>query len=152
MIWMPHATVAVICEKKGEFLLVEETSEGQTVINQPAGHIEEHERIIDAVHRETLEETGWTIHVENFLGIYTYRAPSNRQTYYRFCFIAEALEQVSEQYDTGIIGPRWLDYERLTKDSERLRSPLVLRCIDDYLAGKRYPLSVIDDFAATQLA
>ena len=96
MTWKPHATVAVVVEDdQGRFLLVEEVSSGKVVFNQPAGHIEENEAILDAVRRETLEETGWEIDPVHFLGIYTYKAPANGVTYYRFCYVARAGAKVS---------------------------------------------------------
>lgn len=144
MIWTPHATVAVIVEDdQGRFLLVEEISHGQVVFNQPAGHVEEGEKIIDAALRETLEETGWTVEPEHFLGIYTYKAPANGVTYYRFCFSARALSRVSQELDDGIIAAHWLTPNEIIQQSDKLRSPLVMQCIDDYRNGRRFPLDVI---------
>ncbi|NMT63941.1 NUDIX hydrolase [Marinobacter orientalis] len=144
MTWTPHATVAVIVEDdQGRFLLVEEFSHGQVVFNQPAGHVEEGEKIIDAVLRETLEETGWTVEPQHFLGIYTYKAPANGVTYYRFCFSAKALDRVTQQLDDGIIAAHWLTPDEIRQRSEKLRSPLVMQCIDDYRNGRRFPLDVI---------
>lgn len=144
MTWTPHATVAVIVEDaQGRFLLVEEVSHGQVVFNQPAGHVEEGERIIDALLRETLEETGWQVEPEYFLGVYTYKAPANGVTYYRFCFSARALARVSRELDDGIIAAHWLTPEEIRQQSDKLRSPLVMQCIDDYRNGRRFPLDVI---------
>jgi len=146
MTWTPHATVAVIVEDhEGRFLVVEELSGGRVVCNQPAGHVEEDEAILDAVKRETLEETGWAVEPEHFLGVYTYKAPANGVTYYRFCYSARALERVSEELDTGIIAAHWLMLEDLRKLKDQLRSPLVLECIEDYRNGRRYPLDVVVD-------
>lgn len=146
MTWTPHATVAVIVEdQEGRFLVVEETSGGRVVFNQPAGHVEEDEAILDAVKRETLEETGWVVEPEHFLGVYTYKAPANGVTYYRFCYSAKALEKVSEELDTGIIAAHWLLLEDIRGLKDQLRSPLVLECIEDYRNGRRYPLDVIVD-------
>lgn len=144
MTWKPHATVAVIVEDdQGRFLLVEEISHGQVVFNQPAGHVEEGERIIDAALRETLEETGWEVEPQHFLGIYTYKAPANGVTYYRFCFSARALKRVTRELDDGIIAAHWLTPEEIRQHAEKLRSPLVMRCIEDYRNGRRFPLGVI---------
>ncbi|MEQ5833435.1 NUDIX hydrolase [Marinobacter sp. NFXS9] len=148
MTWKPHATVAVITEKDGRFLMVEERSNGRIVFNQPAGHVEEHETILDAARREALEETGWAVEPRHFLGLYTYLAPANGRTYYRMCFVAEALQHETEQLDDDIIAAHWLTYDELRERQESLRSPLVLRCVEDYLAGRRFPLSVIVDPAA----
>ncbi len=144
MTWTPHATVAVIVEDdQGRFLLVEEISHGQVVFNQPAGHVEEGEKIIDAALRETLEETGWEVEPEHFLGIYTYKAPANGVTYYRFCFSARALARVTRELDDGIIAAHWLTPEELLQPSDKPRSPLVMQCIDAYRNGRRYPQDVI---------
>lgn len=144
MIWTPHATVAVIVEdEQGRFLLVEEHSDGKVVYNQPAGHIEAGETILDAARREALEETGWDVELQDFLGLYTYLAPSNGVTYYRLCFSARAIQKVTDQLDDGIIAAHWLSLDDLRQESAKLRSPLVLQCIEDYRNGRRFPLEVI---------
>jgi 8-oxo-dGTP pyrophosphatase MutT (NUDIX family) len=146
MTWTPHATVAVIVEDQaGRFLMVEEFSGGRVVFNQPAGHVEEDEAILDAVRREALEETGWDIEPMHFLGIYTYKAPANGVTYYRFCYVARGLRRVTDQLDDGIIAAHWLSLEEIRGLGEKLRSPLVLRCIEDYRNGRQYPLEVVVD-------
>eukprot|EP00163_Fabomonas_tropica_P007863 TRINITY_DN17504_c0_g1_i1.p1 TRINITY_DN17504_c0_g1~~TRINITY_DN17504_c0_g1_i1.p1 ORF type:complete len:150 (-),score=20.53 TRINITY_DN17504_c0_g1_i1:123-572(-) len=146
MTWTPHATVAVIVEdQEGRFLVVEEFSGGQVVFNQPAGHIEEDEPILDAVRRETLEETGWEVEPVHFLGMYTYKAPANGVTYFRFCYAAKALRQISQELDTGIIAAHWLSIDDIRALGDKLRSPLVLECIEDYRNGRRFPLEVIVD-------
>ncbi|MGC8119208.1 NUDIX hydrolase [Marinobacter sp. VGCF2001] len=146
MTWKPHATVAVVVEDhQGRFLLVEELSSGKVVFNQPAGHIEENEAILDAVKRETLEETGWEVEPTYLLGIYTYKAPSNGVTYYRFCYAARALHQATDQLDDGIIAPHWLTPAEIKRLGDKLRSPLVLQCIEDYRNGRKFPLDVIVD-------
>jgi len=144
MTWTPHATVAAIVEDhEGRFLLVEERSAGRIVFNQPAGHIEEDESPLDALRRETLEETGWQVEPQHFLGVYTYKAPANGVTYFRFCYAARAVRRVTDQLDTGIIAAHWLPLEEIWKLGDRLRSPLVLECIEDYRNGRRYPLDVV---------
>lgn len=146
MTWTPHATVAVIVEDDdGRFLLVEEVSSGLVVFNQPAGHIEEDEAILDAVRRETLEETGWQVEPTHFLGLYTYKAPANGETYYRFCYSARTVKKVSERLDDGIIAAHWLTVDEVGRLGEKLRSPLVLKCIEDYRNGRRFPLDVVVD-------
>lgn len=146
MTWTPHATVAVIVEDdQGRFLLVEEVSSGLVVFNQPAGHIEEDEAILDAVRRETLEETGWQVEPVHFLGLYTYKAPANGVTYYRFCYSARAVKKITDQLDDGIIAAHWLTPDEIANLGGQLRSPLVLRCIEDYRNGRRFPLDVIVD-------
>ncbi|MBW7470164.1 NUDIX hydrolase [Marinobacter sp. M216] len=146
MTWTPHATVAVIVQDpQGRYLVVEELSGGHVVFNQPAGHVEENEAILDAVRRETLEETGWRVEPEHFLGVYTYKAPANGVTYYRFCYSARPLEHVTDELDTGIIAAHWMDLEDIRQLGSQLRSPLVLTCIEDYRNGRRYPLDVVVD-------
>jgi 8-oxo-dGTP pyrophosphatase MutT (NUDIX family) len=144
MTWTPHATVAVVVEDDlGRFLMVEEHSNGQIVFNQPAGHVEAGERIIDAALREALEETGWEVRPDYFLGLYTYLAPVNGVTYYRFCFIATALSRATDRLDEDIIAAHWLTVAELKDREQQLRSPLVLQCIEDYRNGRRFPLDVI---------
>ncbi|WBU42936.1 MULTISPECIES: NUDIX hydrolase [Marinobacter] len=146
MTWKPHATVAVVVEnEQGQFLLVEEVSNGKVVFNQPAGHIEENEAVLDAVRRETLEETGWEVEPQFFLGVYTYKALANGVTYHRFCYAARATKQVTTELDTGIIQPHWLSIEEIRGLGDKLRSPLVLRCIEDYRNGRQFPLDVVVD-------
>ncbi|KZY85705.1 NUDIX hydrolase, partial [Oleiphilus sp. HI0078] len=132
MTWTPHATVATLVERDGKLLLVEERSHGKTVFNQPAGHIEQGESIQEAAIRETLEETGWRVKLTGFIGLYTYTAPQNGVCYYRFCFAAEALEKESDKLDKDIIAAHWLSMDEIRALEDKLRSPLVLKCFDDY--------------------
>jgi len=144
MTWTPHATVAVIVEDdEGRFLTVEEHSHGQIVFNQPAGHVEEHERIFDAALRETQEETGWKVQLNHFIGLYTYTAPANGVTYYRLCFSASAISRVTDQLDNDIIAAHWFTLDELKHRQDQLRSPLVLKCVEDYRNGRLFPLDII---------
>ena len=144
MRFTPHVTVATIVEDKGRFLLVEELADGREVLNQPAGHLEADESLTQAALRETLEETGWEVELTAVTGIYLYTAPSNGITYQRVCFAARPIRHRDElPLDDGIIGPRWLTRAELTEQPQRWRSELVMRCIDDYLAGSRHSLSLI---------
>ena len=146
MRFTPHVTVATVVEDQGRFLLVEELAGGQAVFNQPAGHLEADESLIEAALRETLEETGWQVELTAVTGIYLYTAPSNGVTYQRVCFAAKPLRYLPDSpLDEGIIGPQWLTRDELAAQPERWRSELVLRCIDDYLAGERHSLSLIRD-------
>lgn len=147
MSWTPHATVAVIVETDGQFLMVEEGRENARVFNQPAGHVEENESLLDAARREALEETGWRVEPTDFLGLYTWKAPANGVTYYRFCFVARAIEQVTTELDSDIVAAHWLSYEALQARADALRSPLVMRCIDDYRQGRRWPLEIIRELS-----
>lgn len=141
--WTPHSTVATVVEQDGKFLMIEEISSGQRVINQPAGHIESGETILDAARRETMEEAGWSVTPTELVGLYVYTAPSNGVTYHRYCFAATADQHHPDSpLDTGIIGPRWMTLEEL-RQCPNLRSSMVLSCVEDYLTGRRYPLNVI---------
>jgi len=142
----PHITVATLVEKDGRFLMVEEWSNGLLVFNQPAGHVEEGESLAEAALRETIEESGWQVELSGFLGSYVLTIPDKTRVYYRFCFIAEARQQVTQQLDSDIIAAHWLSHEELLARAGQMRSPLVLQCIEDYRAGKRYPLDIIKEF------
>ncbi|MFR0690752.1 NUDIX hydrolase [Enterobacterales bacterium AE_CKDN230030158-1A_HGKHYDSX7] len=147
MRWLAHVTVATLIEDQGRFLLVEELSaDKKQVFNQPAGHLEANETLLEAAMRETLEETGWDVELTAVTGIYLYTAPSNGVTYQRVCFAARPLRHHPERtLDDGILGTRWMTREELAAQPDRWRSHLVLRCIDDYLAGERFPLTLIRD-------
>lgn len=139
----PHITVASVIENAGRFLFVKEHAEKRIVLNQPAGHLEMDESLIQAAIRETLEETGWDIEITHVLGIYLYKAPSNQVTYQRVCFAGRALQQrENHTLDKGIIGPVWLTRDELLAQRERWRSPMVLRSLDDYLSGVRFSLDL----------
>ncbi|MDD2815028.1 MAG: NUDIX hydrolase [Thiotrichaceae bacterium] len=146
MLWTPHVTVAAIAEQDGRFLLIEEVGESAgLVFNQPAGHWDEGESLLHAVARETLEETGWQFTPEFIVGIYHYRNPYSNGTYLRICFAGKAHDHdPNRQLDTGILRALWLSREELS-EKDNLRSPMVLRCVDDYLAGIRYPLTLLTD-------
>jgi ADP-ribose pyrophosphatase YjhB (NUDIX family) len=144
MSWAPHVTVATIVERENRFLLVYEEADGKKVYNQPAGHLDPNESLQTAAVRETLEETGWSVRLTELLGINLYVAPSNGITYFRTTFIAEAISQdTSRKLDTGIIEAVWLTYDEIVTRKDQLRSPMTLQVIDDYRAGKRFPLNVI---------
>ena len=144
--WTPHVTVATVVEKDGRFLFVEEHSEGvtNTVFNQPAGHVESGETLIQAAIRETLEETGHTVEIDALLGIYTYTPPMfPDRTYYRFCFLAQSVNvDLNATLDTGIVRAVWMNLDEL-QETARARSPLVTKAIQDALSGQRFPLSLI---------
>lgn len=144
MNWHAHVTVATVIEKDGRFLLVEERQRGRLVLNQPAGHLEPGESLVEAAIRETLEETGWTVEIQGLVGIGLYTAPSNGVTYYRTTFFGRPLSHDPERpLDTGIERALWLTPAEMQAETERLRSPMVAKAVELYLAGQRYPLSLI---------
>ena len=147
MIWTPRTTVASVIERDGLFLMVEEhTRQGPVVINQPAGHLEEYEGLVAAVIRETREETAWNFVPDRLVGIYRWRVPANGLTYIRYCFSGGCDGHDPDQpLDDGIIATHWMSLDTLRKALPRLRSPMVIRCIEDSLSGAGAPLSLIVD-------
>lgn len=142
--YQPHITVATMVERDGRLLFVRERIDGREVLNQPAGHVEAGERLEQAAFRETLEETAWTVSVTGFLGLYVFQPRRDAGVFYRCCFIAEPLGHDPDQrLDDGILEALWLPPNELHKQSSRLRSPLVARCVEDYLSGRRLPLDSI---------
>lgn len=149
MIWKPNVVVAAIVERDGKFLLVEEEDDGQVVLNQPAGHLDEGETLIHAVIRETLEETAWHIEPTALLGVYRWLHPNKQTTYLRFAFIARALrEEAGRTLDHGCLRALWLTPDEIRAERTRHRSPQVERCLDDYLAGTCYPLDLLKEYGA----
>ncbi|MBI3547040.1 MAG: NUDIX hydrolase [Gammaproteobacteria bacterium] len=153
MIWKPNVVVAAMVEHEGKFLLVEEQADGQLVLNQPAGHLDEGESLLTAVARETLEETAWHFTPEMLLGVYRWPHPTKSITYLRFAFIGRVTRHEPERsLDHGIVRCVWLTPEEIRAQRSRHRSPQVERCLNDYLAGQRYPLEVIQDLANINLS
>jgi 8-oxo-dGTP pyrophosphatase MutT (NUDIX family) len=151
-IWKPSVTVAAIIERDGLFLLVEEeTSEGLR-LNQPAGHLDPHESLEQAVIRETLEETAHEFRPTALVGMYMSRYQSARTgedvTYLRFTFCGEIGARHERALDHGIVRTLWLSRDEIAACRERHRSPLILLCIDEYLAGRRAPLSLLHTHAS----
>jgi 8-oxo-dGTP pyrophosphatase MutT (NUDIX family) len=140
----PDVTVAAVTEDEGRFLVVEERINHQLVLNQPAGHVERGETLIEAVVREAREETAWHFEPRALLGAYLWRNPSNGRTTLRFAFSGTVSDHKPNQpLDTGIVTTHWLTRAELLDREMRLRSPLVLRCVDDYLRGLRQPLDSV---------
>ena len=153
MKWHPDLTVAAIVERDGRFLLVEERINGARVLNQPAGHGEDGEALLAAVCRETREETAWVFTPEWLLGVYFWRNPRTRRTTVRFAFAGGVDgHDATQALDTPVIGTHWLTASEIRAQEARLRSPLVLRCIDDYLAGRRHALDAINEVAQAATA
>jgi ADP-ribose pyrophosphatase YjhB (NUDIX family) len=146
MVWKPNVTVAAVVERDGRFLLVEEDTERGRLFNQPAGHLDEGESLIHAVARETLEETAHRFEPTELLGVYQYRSGADQVTYLRFAFTGIITgHETGRALDTGIVRAVWLAPEEIRAAVARHRSPLVMLCVDDYLAGKRHPLSVLHE-------
>ena len=148
-IWKPSVTVAAVVERDGRFLLVEEHTDEGLRINQPAGHLDPGESLPQAVSREALEETAHPFAPKALLGVYLWRtpAPAGATTYLRFAFTGELGEQIAGQpLDHGIVRTLWLSPQELAARSGQWRSPLVGRCVEDYLAGRRFPLELLTAF------
>ena len=140
----PDVTVAAIIERDGRFLVVQERAARCIVLNQPAGHLEEGESLLQAVVRETLEETGYPFLPQALTGLYLWRSSADR-AFLRVAFSGSVGDRVNgTPLDRAIIRTAWISREQLSKREAELRSPLVLRCIDDYLRGARYPLGLLN--------
>ncbi|WP_191002168.1 MULTISPECIES: NUDIX hydrolase [Cupriavidus] len=146
--WNASVTVAAVIERGGRFLLVEEETPAGLRLNQPAGHLEAGESLINAVIRETLEETAHTFEPRALVGCYMSRGLSSRDqgdtTYIRFAFTGDLGSLDSgRQLDTGIVRTVWMSIEELRACRDRHRTPLLLACVEDYVAGKRFALDVL---------
>lgn len=142
--WTHHLTVAAVAERGGRFLLVEERVRDAAVINQPAGHVEGDETLLAACAREVLEETAWEFAPEALLGVYRHRPEGRAHLYLRFAFCGRLARRRDRPLDDAILRALWLSRDELAAlDPARLRSPMVLDCIDDYCAGVRHPLSLL---------
>ncbi|HJV75898.1 MAG TPA: NUDIX hydrolase [Noviherbaspirillum sp.] len=146
-VWKPSVTVAAIIERDGQFLLVEEETSDGIRFNQPAGHLDPNESLLEAVTRETLEEAAHDFSPTSLVGMYMSRYISSRTgqevTYLRFAFSGDLGAAHDRPLDYGILRTVWMTRDELLECQEKHRSPLVLRCVDDYLGGKRAPLSLI---------
>ena len=144
MRWNPDVTVAAVVMRDGRYLVVEERIAGRLVINQPAGHLEDGETLVEAVIREAREETAWHFTPQALIGTYLWRNPLNGRSFLRFAFCGDVDDHRPQQpLDQGIVRSLWLTQAELASQPARLRSPLVMRCIDDYLFGKRQPLDSV---------
>jgi len=148
MIWKPHVTVAAVLERDGKFLLVEEHTDDGIRFNQPAGHLECDESLSDAVIREVLEESAYHFVPTSLVGIYNWRNVAKDITYLRFVFAGEITgHEPARALDDGIIAARWLALGDIRALAAQHRSPMILRCIEDWQAGKRYPLDLVTHYA-----
>ena len=147
MVWKPHVTVAAVIEQDNRFLLVEEETPRGLQFNQPAGHFEENEDLIAAVKREVYEETAWHFEPEQLISIQLWRRNPDFPTFLRVCFSGRCHNHnPDKQLDDGIVATHWLTRDEIAAQQHRLRSPLVLISVDEYLSGHRYPLSLIQSF------
>jgi ADP-ribose pyrophosphatase YjhB (NUDIX family) len=145
MIWTPHVTVAAVIERGGRFLFIEEEDEGVPVFNQPAGHWEPGETLVEASIREALEESACRFVPRHLVGIYGWKHQAADITYLRFAFCGD-IEGFDEgrTLDKGILRAVWMSADELRAQGDRLRSPLVTRCVEDYVAGRRFPLNMVE--------
>lgn len=144
MVWKPNVTVAAVIERDGRFLLVEEETDDGIRFNQPAGHLECNESLIAAAIREVREETRYDFTPTYLVGIYQWRHPEKDLTYLRFAFGGDLVgHDPARELDAGILAPRWLTPDEIRATAARHRSPLIVQCMEDALAGQRFPLTLI---------
>jgi 8-oxo-dGTP pyrophosphatase MutT (NUDIX family) len=149
--WLPHVTVAAIVERDGRFLVVEEHTANGLRLNQPAGHLEAGETLLQAVIRETLEETAHPFAPEALVGMYMthFERPGSEGvtagvTYLRFTYCGTSgAPDAARVLDPDIVRTLWMSADELRACPERHRTPLVMQCVDDYLAGRRFPLDFV---------
>ena len=146
--WQPDVTVACVVVRDGRLLLVEEQVRGRLVLNQPAGHLEPDESLLEAARRETLEESGWHVEPIAFIGAYQWKSPDEADDpgrhYLRMAFAAQPLRhEPGRALDEGIVQALWLSPAELKAEAGRHRSPLVWRVVEDFLAGSRHPLDAV---------
>ena len=139
----PNLTVATVVFNEDKFLMVREKSDGKLVYNQPAGHVEPEESITAAAIRETLEETAWEVRIQGYLGVYQHTSTDNGISYVRHCFIAEpVVHRNALALDPDIESALWLTRAELENLQEEMRSPMVLRAIEDFNQGISFPLTL----------
>jgi 8-oxo-dGTP pyrophosphatase MutT (NUDIX family) len=147
-VWKPNVTVAALMEHRGRFLMVEEETSAGLMLNQPAGHLEESESLVDACAREAMEETAHPFVPRALVGVYQWRRPDGEVTYLRFAFAGDSGEQIAGRaLDDGIVRAFWMTPDEIERSRARHRSPLVLACVQDWLAGVRMPLAIMRHFS-----
>jgi 8-oxo-dGTP pyrophosphatase MutT (NUDIX family) len=147
-IWKPNVTVAALMEYRGRFLMVEEETSNGLMLNQPAGHLEEGESLVEACAREAMEETAHHFVPQALVGVYQWRRPDGEVTYLRFAFSGDSGEQIAGRaLDHGIVRALWMTPGEIEASRTRHRSPLVWACVQDWLADVRLPLAVVRQFS-----
>ena len=142
-LWRPSVTVAAVIERGGRFLLVEERIDGRIVLNQPAGHLDPGESLLAACRREVLEETAHRFEPSGLVGIYRWHYAAQDVTFLRFCFSGEIKGVEDQALDKEIVALHWLTEGEVKSRQAEHRSPLVQKCVQDFLAGRRFPLDVL---------
>lgn len=135
-------TVAALVERDGRFLIIEETVGGQRVLTQPGGHIEPGESPEDAARREVLEEAACDVRIRGLIGAYMWSHAEREQDYLRIVFLADLVAANGRPAEPGVHAVHWMTYGDIDAAGNRLRSPSVIRCVDDYLVGTRQPRSL----------
>lgn len=147
-LWQPDVTVATVVARDGRLLMIEESVGGEKVLNQPAGHLEPDESLLEAACRETLEETGWEVALSAFIGAYQWTSPRDGRHFLRMAFAADPVHHHEQRpLDEGILRAVWMTPAELAAESARHRSPLVWRVAEDYLSGRRLPLQALAHLA-----
>jgi len=142
IVWKPSVTVAAVIEREGRFLFVQERSEGRLVLNQPAGHLDPGESLLEACRREVLEETAHRFDPAGLVGVYRWHYAPKDVTFLRFCFHGTVGQKEDSPLDKEIVALHWLSVDELQRRKAEHRSPLVQKCVDDFLAGSDFPLEV----------
>ena len=147
MNWQTHLTVAAVIEREQKYLLVQEKVEGHVVFNQPAGHWERGESLLEAAKRETMEETGWEFYPTALVGIYRWQHPYKNETFLRFTLCGNAgPEQISDNLDDEILAVNWHSAaDILALPETKIRSTMVTHSLRDYLNGSRHDLDLVRD-------
>lgn len=143
-VWQPSVTVAAVIERDGKFLFVEERIDGRRVLNQPAGHLDPGESLAAACAREVLEETAHRFQPTGLVGVYRWHYAAKDVTFLRFCFRGDvSAEDARRKLDKEIVKLHWLSPAELESRRAEHRSPLVKKCVEDFLAGRNFPLELL---------